>query len=554
MRQLLIPGSAIAVLLLLSNFALAGDDRLIDAVQNTDHVTLRSLLDSKDVDINADRGDGSTALSWATYGDDETAVDLLIRAGADVNVASDFYSVTPLALACSNGNSNIVAKLLAAGADPNIVKRSGETPLMACANTGAEKGTLALLKHGANVDATENNDGQTALMWAVAEKHPQLVKALLENGANVAARSRVVSLPEPYVVDIDLDQGIWGSSYPDTTRWQKQSGGFNALYFAAQQGDIDSARILLEAGAEIDAPHEEWGSVLNISIASGHEDFALFLLEQGADPNVSDAWGVSPLHSALYKGLLIINRWRPMDSEHLGWERENMPGLVTALLQHGADPDARIKFSYPYMEHEYIARSNDLPPQVSPVGATALHLAAISADVESMGILAPVSDPKATTIGGASVFLLAAGAGVEKRARDGSRAIAAATLALAMGGGSVNDYLTDTVPGGPRPGVADGRTALHFATALGWSEVVEFLVDQGANIEAGDRYGATPLMIALGDPEGRYYRQVGSGNYDLRFRRPGSTPGTGENVEVAELLLALGAEPFTGEYRDASGL
>ena len=52
----------------------------------------------------------------------------------------------------------------------------------------------------------------------------------------------------------------------------------------------------------------------------------------------------------------------------------------------------------------------------------------------------------------------------------------------------------------------------------------------------------------------RYYRQVRSGNYDLRFRRPGSTPGTGENAEVAELLLALGAEPFTGEYRDASGL
>ena len=61
-------------------------------------------------------------------------------------------------------------------------------------------------------------------------------------------------------------------------------------------------------------------------------------------------------------------------------------------------------------------------------------------------------------------------------------------------------------------------------------------------------------MIALGDPEGRYYRQVGSGNYDLRFRRPGTTPGTGENMEVADLLLALGAEPFTGEYRDASGL
>ena len=61
-------------------------------------------------------------------------------------------------------------------------------------------------------------------------------------------------------------------------------------------------------------------------------------------------------------------------------------------------------------------------------------------------------------------------------------------------------------------------------------------------------------MSALGDPEGRYYRQVGEGSYDLRFRRPGSTPGTGENMEVAELLLTLGAEPFTGEYRDVSGL
>ena len=89
---------------------------------------------------------------------------------------------------------------------------------------------------------------------------------------------------------------------------------------------------------------------------------------------------------------------------------------------------------------------------------------------------------------------------------------------------------------------------------LGWNDLIEFLVEQGADIDARDRYGATPLMIALGDPEGRYYRQVGSVNYDLRFRRPGTTPGTGENMEVAELLLALGAEPFTGEYRDASGL
>ena len=100
----------------------------------------------------------------------------------------------------------------------------------------------------------------------------------------------------------------------------------------------------------------------------------------------------------------------------------------------------------------------------------------------------------------------------------------------------------------------DRRTGLHFASYHGWSELIEFLVAEGADINAGDRYGMTPLMIALGDPEGRYYRQVGDASYDLRMRRPGPTPGTGDNPDVAELLLALGAEPFTGEYRDVSGL
>ncbi|MFQ5982704.1 MAG: ankyrin repeat domain-containing protein [Woeseiaceae bacterium] len=554
MRPLIFSGSVVLTLLLLASRISLADDLLINAVENADHTALRVLLDQKGTDLDASRGDGSTALSWAVYREDEIAVELLIRAGADVNAATDFHNVTPLSLACSNGNSHIVEKLLEAGADPNVAKRSGETPLMTCANSGAAAGVKALLKRGADVNAKESNDDQTALMWAAAEKHPAVVRVLVENGANVAARSRTVPLADPYIVEISLEQSIWGSNYPDTTRWQEQSGGFSALYFAAQQGDIESARILLEAGADVNAPHVEWGSALNITIASGHEEFAMFLLEQGADPNTSDAWGVSPLHYALYKGLLILNRWRPTDTEHLGWERDNMPRLLTELLKRGADPDARIKYSYPYMEHLFIARSNDLPPQVSPAGATPLHLAAVSADVESMHILQPVSDPKATTIGGGTVFLLAAGAGVEKKARSGENAVAAAKAALKMGGGDVNDHLTDRIPGGPHPDSEDRRTALHFASYLGWNDLIEFLVEQGADIEARDRYGATPLMIALGDPEGRYYRQVGDGNYDLRFRRPGTTPGTGENMEVADLLLALGAEPFTGEYRDSSGL
>ena len=108
------PGIACLALLLLTSHVVAVDDLLIEAIQNADHATLLSLLDRKDIDVNGSRGDGSTALSWAAYEDDEIAIDLLIRAGADVNVATDFHAVTPLALACANGNSGAVAKLLAA--------------------------------------------------------------------------------------------------------------------------------------------------------------------------------------------------------------------------------------------------------------------------------------------------------------------------------------------------------------------------------------------------------------------------------------------------------
>ena len=154
-----VAAASLAIVLLVSQ-PVGADERLIAAVRNGDQASLMSLLDRKDVDIDAGRADGSTALAWAAYEDDEQAVDLLIRAGADVNKANDFHGVTPLALACANGNSRVVRKLLDAGADPDRAQWSGETPLMTCANTGAVDGATALLEHGADVNATENEEDQ----------------------------------------------------------------------------------------------------------------------------------------------------------------------------------------------------------------------------------------------------------------------------------------------------------------------------------------------------------------------------------------------------------
>lgn len=543
-------GRVLAAVLWLSAPSAFGSEYLLQAAMEGDVAALGAFLAAK-ADVNYSRADGSTALAWAVYGDHPQAVDLLIKSRANVNAANE-YGITPLSLACANRNSGIVQKLLNAGADPNQARATGETPLMTCSAAGAVEAVQALLKAKADVNAKEEEEGQTALMWAAGKKHPQVVRELISRGADVHARSREIPEPEPYLVDMPENETVLGTNYPPTIRFPKVSGGFTALHFAAQQGDVDSARYLLEAGADINSPHPEHGSPLVIAIASGHEDLAMFLLKQGADPNISDAWGVAPLHYAVHRGVLILNNFMPSETDRFGWTRRNMPGLVQALLDHGADPGARIQHAYPFLDNYFLGRAMSDPSQIDPVGATPLLIAAAAGDLESMQILEEVSDVKATTIGGASFFMLAAGAGAERGSRSEEEALAAARFALSVGGGSVTDHLTDIAPDGPAEGKQDGRTTLHFAVTQGWVKMIRFLAEQGADLNAVDRYGMTPMQLAWGDPEGRYNRQIGPhGDYDYRYRRPGAE-GKG-NKKLVDLLLELGAAPFTGEFRDRSG-
>src|SRR5439155_10660677 len=142
---------------------------LADAAKANDKAAIRSLLGQR-IDVNAPQVDGTTALHWLAYHDDPEIADQLIRAGANVKAANR-YGVTPLTVACTNGNGAIVELLLKAGADPNTALPSGETALMTAARAGNIRAVRALLSAGADVGAKENHQGQTALMWAGAEGH-----------------------------------------------------------------------------------------------------------------------------------------------------------------------------------------------------------------------------------------------------------------------------------------------------------------------------------------------------------------------------------------------
>jgi ankyrin repeat protein len=136
---------------ILCRVGLSADLRLIQAVKAQDEASVRALL-KQHLDVNAQQGDGASALHWAANLDNVTIADLLIRAGARVDAANDLGSV-PLHLACTNRSAAMVDRLLEAKANANAKLLNGESVLMTCARTGDAKAVKMLLVHGADPKA-----------------------------------------------------------------------------------------------------------------------------------------------------------------------------------------------------------------------------------------------------------------------------------------------------------------------------------------------------------------------------------------------------------------
>jgi ankyrin repeat protein len=325
---------AIALAVLLTGAA--GDRRsLTEAVKGGDKEALRTLL-KQGAKVDAAEGDGTTALLWASYRDDLESADLLILAGASVNAANDL-GATPLWAASQNGSPAMVRKLLKAGANPNLALLAGETPLMVASRAGSADVVGQLLAAGAHPNA-RGSRGQTALMWAVAEKHPEAVKVLLAGGADVQARSSTyneVMAVSPHGL-LEYNRSI-------------PHGNETALMFVARVGDLESAKLLVAAGGDVN-DSDAWGVTATVLAAhSGFGDTVEFLLEKGADPNLASP-GFTALHEA------IMRRDEKM---------------VTTLLAYGADPNASLRTWTPTRR-----ASNDFNFAPALVGATPFWLAA----------------------------------------------------------------------------------------------------------------------------------------------------------------------------------
>lgn len=446
-----------ACALFFSNLLLAVDISLIDAVKNGDKVTLRALIQKK-VDVNATEPDGSTALQWASYRDDLESADLLIRAGAKVNAANDL-GVTPLWPASENGSSAMVRRLLEAGANPNAALLAGETPLMVAARSGYPDVVEQLLAKGANVNA-HGSRGQTALMWAVAQKHSNVVKVLIAHHADIQLKSDVWTdvMAVPPHGYLPYNKAI-------------PHGGETALMFAARLGDLDSAKLLVAAGAHVNDA-DAWGvSATTLAAHSGFRDLVEFLLAKGADPNAAPA-GFTALHEAIMR----------RDEE-----------MVTALLDHGADPNAPLKTWTPSRRS-----SDDWNFEPIIVGATPYWLAARFTEPNVMRLL--------VTHGADPSFVFHADYVAEQGFGQAPRKETATALMAATGIIRVKPWVEidprerealtlETVKLAVELGCdlntanTDGRTALDGAKALKYDSVVNFLVEKGAKPGTGNPPG-----------------------------------------------------------------
>ena len=444
--------SAVVLLALVSVGATANDLRLVQAARDRDAASVRALL-AEGADVNATQPDGTTALHWAAHWDDLDTADLLIRRDANVNAMNEL-GATPLWVSCVHGGAPMIERLLQAGADVNAALPSGETPLMTAARTGIVEAVRALLNHGADVDAIELSRGQTALMWAVAQRHTDVAGLLIQHGADVRARSSIRRV----IVNTGTAGG--DAQFEGSMVVPEDRGGYTALLFAARHGDVASARLLLDAGADANDTAPTGTSALVVAAHGGHTALATFLLEQGADPNAADA-GYTALHAAVLRG----------DDE-----------LLQALLAHGADPNTRLARATPFRR-----LGRDWAMDWTWVGATPFWMAAMFADAAMMQTLAAGGAVPSSTMEDGTTPVMAPLAMRDRRPGSDRALVETSTLeavrtAAELG---VDLHAADDA----------GNTALHYAAASAFDSVVEFLVSRGAELDLKNAEGQTPLAM-----------------------------------------------------------
>jgi uncharacterized protein len=536
-----------------------------DAVMRGDIDTVRTLL-QQGADVNAPQGDGMTALHWAAQRGDVELTTMLIFGGANIGAVTRIGQYTPLHLASGAGGAAVVEALIKAGANVGAkTTNTGATPLHMAATAGNPDVIKALLDHGADINAKESEWGQTPLIFAASQNRVDAIRLLLKRGADANIATKTVDVAAASALDraarnraakvleasVPAGQKATASQLQGAIQAARElllsgklpppepaggegrggrdpnfnpeeinppvaaKGGLTALHHAARQGYVESVRALLEGGANVNnVGGGEQASPLLTAAMNGQFDAALVLIEKGADPNLAaKSNGMTPLWAA------INTQWQPRtrfpQPQEMELQKATYLDVVKALLEHGADPNGRIK-SHPWVM-VYTGCGNRNCGLADTSGSTAFWRAAYSTDLDAMKVLvAHGADPNIPTMAPREAVRRGGGPppgapGAGQAAAGGNQVgpnVGAGGPVMPTPDANQARYEAPAIPyGGP------GATPLHAAAGVeygegfagnahrhapdGWLPSVKYLVEElGADINARDNDGYTALHHA----------------------------------------------------------
>jgi ankyrin repeat protein len=484
-------------------------------------------------DVKETTASGVTPLMLASASGQVEAVKTLVSRGADVNAVEPTRGETALMFAVANRRIDVVRVLIAAKANVNAATKV--VSLKAAPPSPEEEAYLAAVAAGrAGGAGAPGGAGRGGGRQAGAAATPAAPAAGTAPAATPQAAAPGATASAPGTTPAPAaDQaagggrrgggaggrggaaGVAGVSRPYTyAELINGQGGLTPLLFATRQGDVESAKAILDAGAPIDTVSGgDNTSPLLMAVINGHFDLAAYLVDRGANPSLASDNGVTPLYAALNV------QWAPraLYPQPRTYLQQKLTYLdfMKKLLDKGVDPNVRLLKKVWYQEYNFPLLG------VDEIGATPFWRAAYAADVDAMKLLVsygadpniptikPAGRPRTGDAGGRETIDDVSGLPPVPIAGPGIPALLAAAGAGFGEGFAGNSHRT--APGGFLPAVKylvdelhvdpnirdhEGNTALHDAAARGDVPMIEYLVSKGADVKAVNRAGETTADMA----------------------------------------------------------